>query len=370
VALLRPVLICQAVDQDDPVSATLVRWIRSLAGNPSVEGVRVLALRVGRFELPDNVLIVDLGIGKLARLFRFYTAIVQAIRRRQADFFFVLQGGPYPALLLPVKLLTGRRVYQWKTHSYVSRRMAFYARWCDDLVFTATPSSFPLALPNVRVVGHGIDMQQFHPMPDDGPGTRDLIAVGRLTPVKRLDRLISAVAACRSTSGRFWSLDICGPELEGDRNYRATLDNLVAHLDMSGFVRFLGSALHDEMSPLISQYRASVNFSDTGFDKAIGEAMACGRPVLSTNACFAELLPDDLRDLLVLDHDDLTEQARGITRLLELGELERRNIGQRLREIIEEHHGLAQFWGKILSEIERSSSRGVRQREVGRGVLR
>ena len=141
----------------------------------------------------------------------------QAIRCRQADFFFVLQGGPYPALLLPVKLLTGRRVYQWKTHSYVNRRMAFYARWCDDLVFTATPSSFPLALPNVRVVGHGIDMQQFQPMPDDGPGTGDLIAVGRLTPVKRLDRLISAVAACRGSSGRMWSLDICGPELESDR---------------------------------------------------------------------------------------------------------------------------------------------------------
>ncbi len=368
-ALLKPVLICQAVDQDDPVSATLVRWIRSLARNPSVATVRVLALRVGRFDLPDNVVVVDLGVGKLARLVRFYAAIAEAIRRRQADFFFVLQGGPYPALLLPVKLLTGRRIYQWKTHRYVSRRMAFYARWCDDLVFTATPSSFPLALPNVRVVGHGIDMQQFHPMPDDRPESGDLIAVGRLTPVKRLDRLISAVAACRGSSGRMWSLDICGPELEGDRNYRATLDDLVARLDLSGSVRFLGPALHDEISPLLARYHASVNFSDTGFDKAIAEAMACGKPVLSTNACFAELLPEDLRDLLVLDHDDVTEQARGITRLLELGELERRDVGQRLRAIIEEHHGLAQFWGKILSEIERSSSRGGRHGEVRRGAL-
>jgi glycosyltransferase involved in cell wall biosynthesis len=121
---------------------------------------------------------------------------------------------------------------------------------------------------------------------------------------------------------------------------------------------------------LLAGYHASVNFSDTGFDKAIAEAMACGMPVLSTNACFAELVPDDLRDLLVLDHDDVTEQARRITRLLELDELERRDVGERLRAIIDEHHGLAQFWGKILSEIERSTSRSVRHGEVRRGTLR
>jgi glycosyltransferase involved in cell wall biosynthesis len=368
-ALLRPVLICQAVDQDDPVSATLVRWIRTLAGDPSVASVRVLALRVGRFQLPDNVVVVNLGVGRLARLLRFYAQVAFAIRRREADFFFILQGGPYPALLLPIKLLTGRRVYQWKTHSHVSRRMAFYARWCDDLVFTATPSSFPLALPNVRVVGHGIDMHLFRPLPADGPATADLIAVGRLTPVKRLDRVVSALAACRDSSGRVWSLDLCGPQLEGDRQYRATLDDLVARLELSGSVRFLGPASHDEMSALLGRYHAAVNFSDTGFDKAIAEAMACGKPVLSTNACFAELLPDDLRELLVLDHDDVTAQARGITRVLELDELERRNVGEHLRAIIAEHHGLAQFWGKILSEISGARSRDVPAPVARRGAL-
>jgi glycosyltransferase involved in cell wall biosynthesis len=123
------------------------------------------------------------------------------------------------------------------------------------------------------------------------------------------------------------------------------------------------------MSAVLGRYHAAVNFSDTGFDKAIAEAMACGKPVLSTNACFAELLPDDLRELLVLDHDDVTAQARGITRLLERDEVERREIGERLRAIIAEHHGLAQFWGKILSEISGSSSGGVPTPVARRGAL-
>ena len=362
---MRPVLICQAVDQDDPVLATLVGWIRSLAEDPAVDGVRVLTLRRGRFDLPENVVVVGLGAGRLARLWNFYRQVAVAIRRGEADFFFVLQGGPYPALLLPVRLLTRRRVYQWKTHAYVSRSMAFYARWCDDLVFTATPSSFPLVLRNVRVVGHGIDTQRFHPSAADGPVTADLIAVGRLTPVKRLDCVFRALSACREISGRAWTLDVCGPTLEGDQRYRAELEELVQQLGLAGSVRFLGPASQEEMNALLGRYTAAVNFSDTGFDKAIAEAMACEKPVLSTNACFAELLPEDLRDLLVPDHDDPQSQARGIVRVLELDAGERREIGERLRDIVVEHHSLTRFWGKILSEVS-----GSRPGAVGTGAMR
>jgi glycosyltransferase involved in cell wall biosynthesis len=368
-ALLKPLLICQAVDQDDPVSATLVRWIRTLAADPSVASVRVLTLRVGRFQLPDNVVVVDLGVGRLARLLRFYAEIARAMRCREADFFFVLQSGPYPALLLPIKLLTRRHLYQWWTHSNVSRSMAFYARWCDDLVFTATPSSLPLDLPNLRVIGHGIDLDLFRPLPADRPATADLIAVGRLTPVKRLDQLLVALAACRDSTGRVRSLDLCGPELEGDRLYRATLETLVSRLDLSCSVRFLGPVVQDEMGALLARYHAAVSFSDGGLDKAIAEAMACGIPVVSTNTSFAELLPDDLREVLVLDHDDVDAQARGITRVLELDDMERREIGERLRAIITEQHGLAQFWGKVLSEISESSPEAARTRVLRRRAL-
>jgi glycosyltransferase involved in cell wall biosynthesis len=122
------------------------------------------------------------------------------------------------------------------------------------------------------------------------------------------------------------------------------------------------------MPALLRRYNAAVSFSDGGLDKAIAEAMACGRPVISTNACLAELLPDDLRELLVLDDDDVTAQARGITRVLELDDMDRRNIGERLRRIVAEHHGLDQFWAKILSEISEASPGSVRARGVRPGA--
>jgi glycosyltransferase involved in cell wall biosynthesis len=350
-ASLNAVLICQAVDQDDPISATLVRWIRALAANDRVARVHVLTLRVGRYELPDNVSVVDLGVGRVTRLVRFYASIGTAIRNRSADFFFVVQGGPYPALLLPIKLLTRRGVYQWKTHSHVSRSMAMHARWCDDLVFTATSSSFPLALPNVRVVGHGIDVGQFAPVPCSGPAVSDLIVVGRVTPVKRIAGIVRAMVSARNSLGIEWSLDIYGPELDADRDYRIFLDHLIARFDLTDAVHFRGAVRHDEMADLLRRYRAAVSFSDGGLDKAIAEAMACGVPVVSTNASYAELLPPDLRDLLMLDYEDEEKQARGIARVLQLDDSERAGIGNRLREIVERHHGLTEFWEKILLEI-------------------
>jgi glycosyltransferase involved in cell wall biosynthesis len=363
---LRPLVICQAVDEDDPVNPTLVRWLRALAAEPSIASIRVLTLRAGMYRLPDNVTVVPLGFGKLTRLVRFYVEVASAFRRRHADFFFIIQSGPYPAMLWPIKLVSGRRIYQWWTHSNVSRSMAFYGRWVDDLVFTATARSFPVDLPNVRVIGHAIDLDLFRPVRDDAPMAADMLAVGRLSAVKRLDALIRAVAACRETTGRKWSLDLCGPALEGDVEHRAALDDLVSDLEMAESVRFIGSVVQDEMPALLGRYRIAVSFSDGGLDKAIAEAMACGKPVVSTNGSFADLLPHDLHALLVVDHQDVGAQSRGITRILEMEEPEQAAIGQRLRSIIAEHHALSGFWGKVLTEIERSGGPG-RVRPSGEG---
>ena len=70
-------------------------------------------------------------------------------------------GGPYAAMLLPFRLFFGKKVHQWKTHSYISLLMKFQARFCLDNIFTATPSSFAMNLDKVRVIGHGIDTDLF-----------------------------------------------------------------------------------------------------------------------------------------------------------------------------------------------------------------
>ncbi len=341
--------VCKAVDETNATVATQVRWIRALAHHPQVDRVRVLTRHVGTAELPTNVSVHGFGAQGWPRtVLGFYREALR-LRRSEVDWFFVAQGGPYPALLLPLKRLFDRPLYQWKAHPHISRRMRFYARYCDDLIFTPTPASFPMALDSVRVVGHGIDTDLFRPA--QGPKIGDVVAIGRIAPVKRLEVAIEALGHCRDEWGLQLALDIVGPCRSRDENYRQRLVALVEQRGLSDQVRFHGSVHHDEVPRLLGQYRMSVNFSQTAFDKAAGEAMAAGVPVVTTNPCSHEMLPDDIRPVLAAK-DDIAGVAGTIREVASWDEPTRERMGHRLRETVVADHSLVAFFDKIIGEIE------------------
>jgi len=348
------VYVCKAVDADSPTVATQVRWIASLASKPGIGRVTVLTGRAGRADLPANVEVRAFGGARWPGTIAGFLAQATRIRRRDVDFFFVAQGGPYPALLLPWKLGLRRPLYQWKAQPHVSARMAFYARWCDDLVFTATPGSFPAdAKPGgVVVVGHGIDTDLFRPIASsaDGRPVRDLVAVGRVSPIKRLEVVLEAMARCRRDHGLTPTLDVVGP-VAGEV-HRAHLEEVVAEQGLAEHVRFLGTVAHDDVPELLAGYRAAVNFSDTAFDKAAGEAMACGVPVVTTNPCTLEMLPPDLAPLLGAGRDDVDDHARALAEVLRWDAGARAEAARRLRETIVASHGLDSLFDKILRAID------------------
>ncbi len=348
---MRICYVCKAVDETDPTVATQVRWIRELAARPQVDHVRVLARRRGPATLPDNVAVATFGhAGWPATVLEFWRRVL-AVPPAEVDLYFVAQGGPYPALLLPMKLLRGQALVQWKAHAHVSPRMRFYARYCDDLVFTPTRSSLPLDLPNVRVVGHGIDTELFRPPVMASP-SRDLVAVGRIAPIKRLDVALEVLRTCRATWGSAPTLDIVGPCQAKDADHLRHLEHLVDELGLSEDVRFLGSVTHDELPGLLGDYRASLNLSDTAFDKAAGESMAVGVPVVTTNDCTTEMLPTELRPLLAAAREDVAGLAGLVHAAVGWDEETRRSIGSTLRENVVEHHSLDALFAKILAVVE------------------
>lgn len=348
--------VCRSVSEDAEWTAVQVQWINQLAQSPGVRQVHVLTTRVGRARLPENVTVRKLSHRTTAHLvISFLREVIRAGPFRQS-FFFVVQGGPYPALLLPFKLATGRPIFHWKAQTVVSRRMWFYARFCDDLVFTATEQSLELDLPNKRIVGHGIDTTRF--LQKNVKATRDLVTVGRLSPIKGIDRMIEAIAKVREVSGVAPTLDVVGSfQTEKSARYVEQLRAHAAAYNVEEHVHFRGHVPFAELPDLLPQYRASLNFSGTAFDKAVGEAMACGVPVITTNPAVIESLPADLRGILATDRSDIEAIADSIDRVLNLNEDERKAMNSRVRRYIEEEHSLASFFGRILAEIRAHPSR-------------
>lgn len=347
---LRIVFFCQAVDADDPVLPTTVRWIEALANKPGVDHVSVLALRTGRYELPANVDVTAFRrSNRLTTSAAFYRALRRSLRPRP-DCFFVYQGGPYPAMLLPFKLLRRIPIVQWKAHPVISRQMAFYARWCDDLILTSARAAFPMALPKVRVLGQGIDTDRFRI--EKRPRLGDLIAVGRIAPTKHVDEMVRAVAHANRTNGTGYRFNIYGPVLPGEQAYMARVVNLIDELGAADWVKLHDPVKQEELPDLLNGHRASLNFTYGAIDKTAVEAMACGLPVITTNDAIVEILPPDLHPILVADKDGMAAQAETIHRLLGRPEAEIERLGQRLRALVVSDHSIERLFDRVLEEIK------------------
>jgi glycosyltransferase involved in cell wall biosynthesis len=346
------VFICQAVDRDDPVLASTVGWIEALAAKPSVDRVRVLALRTGRHDLPGDVTVHRFGRrSSLPRLVAFYRELARALRPRP-DLFFVYQGGPYPLLLLPPKLLLGIPVVQWKAHPVITRAMAFYARWCDDLVFTSTAAAFPMDLPNVRPVGQGIDPEVFRL--EDGPLAGDLITVSRVSPRKRVEEMVTAVAHANREFGTQYRLDVYGPTLPGDEAYLARVEGLIDRLEVRDRVTLHGPVSHARLPALLNGHRAFLNFAETALDRSVIEAMACGLPVISTNDSVIDIMPADARPALITDKRSTERQAAAIHELLRRPRAETEALGRRMRALVVAEHSIERLFDRILEEAASS----------------
>jgi glycosyltransferase involved in cell wall biosynthesis len=346
---LNIVYICRSVGSEAPWTAAQTRWITTLAHDPRVAHVLVLTTKSGTAALPSNVTMRQLARGSPARLYLSFIWEVLKSRPFGQDFFLVVQGGAYPAFLLPIKLLTGRPVYQWKAQPHVSRNMRFYVRHCSDLVFTATEHSLLIDSPKKRVIGHGIDTEAFFPVRETVD--RDFITVGRISPIKSIEMMIRAISRCRDLYGVKPRLDIVGKTTGKSQAYVEHLRSLAQELSLERSITFLGHVPYSQLPSLLSRYRASLNFSATAFDKAVGEAMACGLPVITSNPCVIEVLPNDLRAWLATSPDDVETQAKALHRAMCWDTATERSLRSGVREYVQSHHNLASFFKTMLDEI-------------------
>lgn len=347
---LRAIFICQAVDRDDPVLAGTIAWIESLARQPMVDRVTVLSLRTGNHELAGGLRPERFGrSSRVSTLTAFYRALARSLRPRP-DFFFVYQGGPYPLVLLPLRLGLRVPVVQWCAHPVISRMTAFQARFCEDLILTSARSAFPMELPKVRVVGQGIDTDQFRPA--SAARDRDFIAACRIAPRKRIDQMIKAVAAANRRFDARYTLDVYGPTLPGNEAYAAELVDLIAQLGAGEWITLNGPVPQQRLPSLFNSHRATLNFSATAIDRSVVEAMACGLPVLSTNDSVAEMVPDDLRPILITDKDDTETQASAIRDLLTMQSDEEARLRHRMRELMVNEHSIDLLMGRIMREMQ------------------
>jgi len=165
----------------------------------------------------------------------------------------------------------------------------------DDLHFRAE---------RVSVVEPGIDAR-FTPGPE--PHVRDpdplVVAVGRLVPVKRFDRLIDALAALKPRVPRLRAVIV------GEGYERPALESLIAAHGAEEWIDLPGRV---DDADLVALYRrawvvASASVRE-GWGMTLTEAAACGTPAVVTDiAGHRDAVEDGVTGILARDPDDLVQ---------------------------------------------------------------
>lgn len=173
---------------------------------------------------------------------------------------------------------------------------------------------------------------------------RTLLYLGRLHPIKGIDRLIKAWEAAGAPR-QSWQLIIAGGE--GFSGYLSELKSLARECGLEQDVHFIGAVYGEQKSAWFRFADAYVLPSHSeGFPMTPLEAMSFGTPVLLTDTCnFPEAEKAGAAIVVPSSEEGV---ADGVIRMLSLSEADRLRMGEQARDLVAGQYG----WDSICARLE------------------
>jgi glycosyltransferase involved in cell wall biosynthesis len=181
-------------------------------------------------------------------------------------------------------------------HDRALRRRVRAALQRADKIFAVAESlkrvALSLGVPEdkVRVIGNGVDLQRFYPLPKAHARSQlglpqdvpVLVSVGGLVERKGFHRVLECLPALLKRFPGLQYLIVGGPSAEGDLSKR--LHAIVEAQGLQENVHFLGILPAEELKvPLSAADVFVLATSNEGWANVFLEAMACGLPVVTTD---------------------------------------------------------------------------------------
>ncbi len=342
-----------ATDLDDPILGFATRWIWALA--KQMKRIDVITMRTGRVVVPDNVRVYSVGKeqghSEPRRAVTFYRHLFRVLSAAQIDVCFSHMMPIFTVLAAPVLKAKGIPIITWYAHRQVTTTLKLAHRLSKRMVASAE-ASYRYKHDKLVVVGQGIDTDLFSPDGTETVAPSFLLSVGRLSPLKDPMTLIEAVHLLRRR-GHDVHCTLVGDAPERDQAYAQALSQRVRELGLGGRVQFTGAVPNDQVVHWYRRCLAHVNGSppDHSLDKAVLEAMACGKPSLSSTLGFKETL-GLWADGLLFRHSDPEDLAGKIARLFRLDAVQRETMGTELRQRVLEKHSLEGLTNHLVELFE------------------
>ena len=338
---MRLLMITRKIDRKDTSPAGFTyTWVKKIG--EKLEKLYVITWQESdRGDLPNNIEIISLSGSKWLKIFSIQIKLWKILSK--VDGVFCHQNPEYTILSAPLAKLFRKKIINWHTHGTVSLRLKL-VNLLTDKILTASKKSCRLKnRKKIKVVGHGIDIDKFRKIL--GNYDRDkfsIISVGRISLTKDYETLIKAVSDIKNIR-----VEIIGqPILKSDYKYFEKLKRLIRE---KRYIKFLGPVPHNQILPYLQNCDLFINLSQTGsVDKAVLEAMACERMILTSNEAFNNIVGSSL----MVKRNNIEDLAEKIKWVINLPIEKRKQIGQYLRQEVAENHNLDNLVVKIINQYE------------------
>nr|HID58366.1 glycosyltransferase family 1 protein [Desulfobacterales bacterium] len=348
---MRLLIFNQKTDLTDSGLGVAIDWITAFSR--CVEKVYVITHEAGVVPTLPSVKILSIGkekgYGRIQRFLEFYRLLLSTLSRNQIDGCFVHMVPIFAVLASPILKWKHIPMVQWYAHKETPWSLRVAHRLVNRIV-TASKESFRLPSQKVVVTGHGIDTDRFIPPKQlnklNKPFT--ILSVGRISPIKRYEILLKAVALVHKAGKECKVLLVGGTRTKRDEEYLQHLQMEVEQLKLGSYIQFVGPIPRHEVLYWYWKADIFVNLSDTdSVDKAVLEAMSCGLPSITSNISF-QFMPRDVIQELLVPKGDVSALAKAIIRVSEWDPDYREQVCRRLRQIVIDQHDLNHFVHKVI----------------------
>ena len=244
-------------------------------------------------------------------------------------------------------------------HSYTNSNLRARNRLLDLLAFgtfdrtvlvsEAARDSFPrvyrrIAGQRLRVVPHAADLARID-RTLEGSGDEasqsgfTVASVGRLIPIKNPEALLEAFVQARTPNMTLL--------LIGEGQLADSLRRRVRLAEAAQCVRLTGLLRRDEVYRLLKDADIFVSASfGEGMPVAVLEAMACRCPVVLSDIASHREIAGDADFIPLFPPKDRAALAHQISRFRKMSSADRREIGRRCRELVEDRYSLSTIHGR------------------------
>lgn len=345
--LKRLVIYNLETDLNSHVLAAAHDWIESFA--KICDEVVVYSTHVGRVDLPSNVVVRELGGGSVFKraiaVIRLIKSFVSEIpKRRSLTVFHHMSTRSLLITGLFYKLM-GVKQGLWYSHSKKSISLKFSYKFADK-IFTSIPGAIPISGAKVKYVGHGINSKRFLTGSSSMPERRDgIVALGRVTPVKKIESLIEAVSISRVTNIKITCL---GPA----DNTGKYSECLLKEAKKKGVTLILEKAIpYSEIPNALSEFDSIFTGTPKSVDKAVIEGALCGCFVISSEEQALKLTGMNYV-LQALGFESIPTIDQQIIRLNQVSTREKERLRLFLRSKAAEINDVDKTTQNILRELE------------------